>query len=156
PPMLEQARNRLASLGSRATVIEADLSTPNWQTLVAGSCDAVVSGFAIHHLPHERKRALYEEIYSRLNEGGTFINCEHVSSPTPRLERLFDEAMSEHLWEQRRASGDTATREQVLAEYLNRPDRAANILASVEDQCGWLRDIGFQDVDCYWKYFELA
>src|SRR5262249_16999165 len=90
PPMLEQARNRLASLVSRATVIEADLSTPNGQTLVAGSCDAVVSGFAIHHLPHERKRALYEEIYSRLNEGGTFINCEHVSSPTPRLERLFD------------------------------------------------------------------
>ena len=24
------------------------------------------------------------------------------------------------------------------------------------DQCRWLREIGFQDVDCFWKYFELA
>jgi len=39
---------------------------------------------------------------------------------------------------------------------LERPGRAANILASVEEQCRWLRDIGFQDVDCFWKYFELG
>jgi tRNA (cmo5U34)-methyltransferase len=26
----------------------------------------------------------------------------------------------------------------------------------VEDQCRWLRDIGFAEVDCFWKYFELA
>ena len=37
-----------------------------------------------------------------------------------------------------------------------RPDRAANILASVEEQCHWLREIGFKEVDCFWKYFELA
>jgi hypothetical protein len=34
--------------------------------------------------------------------------------------------------------------------------RDANILALVEDQCRWLRQIGFRDVDCFWKYFELA
>ena len=39
---------------------------------------------------------------------------------------------------------------------LERPGRAANILASVEEQCRWLHEIGFQDVDCFWKYFELA
>ena len=46
--------------------------------------------------------------------------------------------------------------EEVRREYVSRSDRADNILALVEDQCGWLRDIGFQDVDCFWKYFELA
>jgi len=44
----------------------------------------------------------------------------------------------------------------MLKQFLERPDRAANILASVEDQCRWLRDIGFVEVDCFWKYFELA
>jgi hypothetical protein len=46
--------------------------------------------------------------------------------------------------------------EEVRREYVSRPDRADNILALVEDQCRWLRDIGFRDVDCFWKYFELA
>ena len=33
---------------------------------------------------------------------------------------------------------------------------AANILAPVEVQCQWLREIGFTDVDCYLKMFEVA
>jgi hypothetical protein len=30
------------------------------------------------------------------------------------------------------------------------------ILAPVDLQCAWLRLIGFQDVDCFFKVFELA
>ncbi len=156
PPMLEQARTRLAAFGPRATLVEVDLATPTWRRAVEGPFDAVVSGFAIHHLPHDRKRSLYEEIHGLLSEGGTFVNCEHVASLSPRVERLFDEAMSDHLWERRRERGEDVTPEQVFREYAERPDRAANILAPVEDQCRWLREIGFTDVDCFWKFFELA
>jgi ubiquinone/menaquinone biosynthesis C-methylase UbiE len=156
PLMLEQARRRLASFGSRATTLEGDLQTPAWQNAVHGPFDVVVSGFAIHHLSHERKRALYREIYARLSEGGVFVNAEHVVSPTARIEEMFNDAMSEHLFETRRQRGEEVTRAQVHQEYLERPDRAANILASVEEQCQWLRDTGFHDVDCFWKYFELA
>jgi len=46
--------------------------------------------------------------------------------------------------------------DQVRREFMERPDRAANILVPVEEQCRWLREIGFRDVDCFWKYFELA
>lgn len=41
-------------------------------------------------------------------------------------------------------------------KYYYRPDKAANILTPVEDQCAWLREIGYVDVDCYLKAFELA
>ena len=78
------------------------------------------------------------------------------ASPTPRVERLFDEAMTDQLYSRRQEKGESVTREQVFQEFLQRPDRAANILASVEEQCQWLRELGFQDVDCFWKYFELA
>jgi hypothetical protein len=91
-----------------------------------------------------------------LSDGGLFLNLEHVSSPTPRGEEISNDAMTEHLYLRRRERGEEVTPEQVRRDFLERPDRAANILASVEEQCGWLRDIGFQDVDCFWKYFELA
>src|SRR5438552_6738970 len=57
PLMLEQARARLASFGPRAQTAEADLLSPAWRAAAPGPFDAVVSGFAIHHLPDERKRA---------------------------------------------------------------------------------------------------
>ena len=99
---------------------------------------------------------LYQEIFDLLSPGGVFLNCEHVASATPRVEQLFDDAMSEHLYLRRKEKGEDVTLEQVRREWMERPDRAANILAPLEDQCRWLREIGFQDVDCFWKYFELA
>jgi cyclopropane fatty-acyl-phospholipid synthase-like methyltransferase len=156
PLMLDQARQRLAKFGQRAATVEADLQGPDWQTSVQGPFDAVLSGFAIHHLTHERKRALYRGIYELLAEGGTFLNAEHVASSTPRVEEIFDDAMADHLFQRRQERGEAVTRQQVHRECLERPDRAANILAPVDEQCQWLRDIGFKDVDCFWKYFELA
>jgi ubiquinone/menaquinone biosynthesis C-methylase UbiE len=156
PLMLEQARQRLAPFDERVRIVEADLGTPAWRDQVSGPFDAVISGFAIHHLPHERKRMLYREIYELLSQGGVFLNAEHVSSPSPRVEEMFDDAMIDHLFQRRRESGESVTHEQVLRDFLQRPDRAANILASVEEQCRWLRELGFRDVDCFWKYFELA
>jgi SAM-dependent methyltransferase len=156
PLMLERARGRLTRFGGRAATAEADLQSPAWRDGVPGPFDAVVSGFAIHHLPDERKQALYREIHGMLADRGGFVNCEHVASPTPEVEGLFNDAMAEHLLQRRRERGEDVTLEQVQREYLERPDRAANILAPVEEQCGWLRAIGFRDVDCFWKYFELA
>src|SRR5205823_2171265 len=156
PLMLEQARARLAPFGTRVTTVEADLGTPIWLNGIHGSFDAIVSGFAIHHLPDARKRALYREIRDLLNSGGVFLNAEHVASAAPRGEEMFNDAMAEHLFQRRRERGEEVTFEQVKRDLLERPDRAANILAPVEEQCAWLREMGFREVDCYWKYFELA
>jgi SAM-dependent methyltransferase len=156
PLMLEQARDRLHKFAGRARTVEADLQLPTWHSGLDRPFDAVISGFAIHHLVDERKRALYQEIFDLLAPGGLFINSEHVASATPWGEELFNDAMVQHLHERRRERGEAVSREEVRREFLERPDRAANILASVEEQCQWLRDIGFEDVDCFWKYFELA
>ncbi len=156
PLMLEQAHQRLAKFSARAQTVEADLQSSDWTKKVRGPFDAVLSSLAIHHLTHERKRTLYEDIYQLVAEGGVFINVEHVSSPTSLVEEISNDAMTQHLYERRREKGDDVTVEQVRRDFLERPDRAANILAPVEDQCRWLREIGFKDVDCFWKYFELA
>jgi tRNA (cmo5U34)-methyltransferase len=130
PAMLEAARKRFAGESS-VSVISHNLDA----VLPAlGKFDAVISCFAIHHLVHERKRALYLEIYDRLNSGGVFCNLEHVASPTPRLHQEFLERIG----------------------FTVETEDPSNKLLDVETQLGWLREIGFVDVDCAWKWRELA
>lgn len=131
PPMLDKLRARFGH-DPRVEVIPHDLSQPLPPSL--GRFDAVVSSFAIHHVSHARKRSLYEEIFPLLSFPGVFANLEHVASPTDSLHARFYEAMNIPLSEE-----DTS-----------------NQLLDVETQLSWLREIGFHDVDCYWKWRELA
>ena len=130
PAMLEAAKKRFAGDSSLA-VITHNLDNPLPDL---GKFDAVISSFAIHHVAHQRKRALYPEIHDLLNAGGVFCNLEHVASPTPSLHEEF-----------LRQIGLTPETED-----------ASNQLLDVETQLQWLREIGFADVDCHWKWRELA
>lgn len=154
-PMLAQAKERLHPFGDRITLLQADLYTPDWQTGLA-TFDVVLSGYCIHHLPDDRKRALYSEIYHRLNPGGCFLNIEHVASSTPWVESLFNESLVDALYQWHITQGGTDSRTEIAQRFVYRDDKQANILAPVEAQCEWLRAIGFQQVDCFFKWFELA
>lgn len=130
PLMLEALRTRFGA-GARVDVVAHDLD----EVLPPlGTFDVVVSSFAIHHLEHDRKRDLYEEVWALLEPGGVFCNLEHVASASPDAHGRFLEAM-----------GITAAQED-----------QSNKLLDVHTQLQWLRAIGFQDVDCYWKWRELA
>ena len=118
--------------------------------------DAIVSGFSIHHQPDRRKRKLYAELFDLLRPAGLFLNLEHVASPTRWLERAHDDLFIDALHAFGQQNGSRNSRAQTAREYHARPDKAANLLAPVERQCAWLRDIGYEDVDCYFKIFELA
>lgn len=154
-PMLDQARQRLQPFGDRVKLVQADLYSPDWQAGL-GEFDAVLSGYCIHHLPDDRKQALYREIYHLLHPGGSFLNIEHVRSTSAWVESLFNDMLVDALYQWNQEQKGTLSREEVGQRFVYREDKAANILAPVEVQCDWLRAIGFQQVDCLFKFFELA
>jgi len=157
-PMLEQAREQLKEYADQLVFENLDYGDPAWINRIQdlGSFDAIVSGYSIHHQPDTRKRQVYEEIYSLLKPEGWFINIEHVASAAQLNINLFENhyVTARYAIEQR--EGGTRTFDQIADEYKNRPDKAANILASTELQCDWLREIGYEEVDCYFRIFELA
>lgn len=154
-PMLEAAQHKLGAFGDRVQFLQADLYTPAWQVGL-GPFDAVLSGYCIHHLPDERKRSLYQEIYDLLVPGGMLINIEHVASASPGLEELFNTALVDSLYQWHQTQPNPLSKQEVATRFVYRDDKEANILASVEIQSQWLREIGFNHVDCYFKFLELA
>jgi tRNA (cmo5U34)-methyltransferase len=93
--------------------------------------DAVVSSLAIHHVSDDRKTALFGEVAQLLAPGGIFANLDVVASPTPALHDRWREEMGVR-------------------------DDASDRLRDVESQLRWLREVGFGDVDCIWKWRSLA
>jgi tRNA (cmo5U34)-methyltransferase len=128
--MLKQAKKRFLK-DPRVQLMVHDLAVPLPREKV-GCFDAVVSSLAIHHLTHERKRQLYEEVFGLLNAEGVFCNFEHVSPASERIHLRFQKEINQSA------------------------DDPSNKLLDVETQLRWLREIGFVDVDCYWKWMEVA
>ena len=94
----------------------------------------VISGLAIHHLPHPRKRELYTEIFGLLRSGGVFLNFEHVASASEELHRRFLAAVG----------------------LSPENDDPANILLDTQTQLKWLKQIGYKNTDTQYKWLEIA
>ena len=77
---------------------------------------------------------LYAEIFGVLLAGGIFCNLEHVASATAQLHQQFLQTL-----------GVTPETED-----------PSNKLLDGETQLTWMREIGFSEVDCHWKWRELA
>ena len=127
-PMLTAARARFAG-DERVTVRQYDLALPITEL---GSFDLIVSGFAIHHLEHARKRELFVEAARILRPGGLFANLEVIQCASESLQRRFYDEIG-------RPDGDPEDR-----------------LAAIEPQLVWMREAGLRNVDCVWRWRGFA
>jgi cyclopropane fatty-acyl-phospholipid synthase-like methyltransferase len=126
--MLELAEQRFAG-HDRVHIRTWDLRD---SIATLGAFDVIISGFAIHHLTHARKRTLFAEIAEQLTPGGSFANLEVVASATPQRHAEF------------------------LAAIGRTADDAEDQLAGVEQQLIWTREAGLTNVDCLWRWRGFA
>ena len=112
---------------------------------VGGGYDLVVSSLMLHHLSHADKRAGFAKLYEALNPGGAVLIRDVVAAATPALDHRYAALWRDTV--QAHGYDDMSWFDEHLAS--DNP-------ASVEDQISWLRDIGFAEVACHWRFLNCA
>lgn len=141
PDMLAQATHRLSIMQTKTYVQSLIDSLP------VGKYDAIVSALAIHHLSDDEKKSLYARIYESLTPNGLFVNAEQILGNSQRQQQLFE---SVHL-ERARALGSSEDEINRAIQRMTH-DRCTPL----REQLTWLEEIGYRDVDCYFRSFRFA
>jgi tRNA (cmo5U34)-methyltransferase len=158
--MLDAARENLAKFAGRVSFVNSDLRTPAWRQAVDGTFDAVVAGFALHAVP-ERIHAIYGEVFGLVRPGGCFLSCDNVSPPGSVTAGLYREARHEVHRENLKAELGTEksieTLEKERRERESAPARqTVSVSYTISEQMDWLKEAGFDEVDCLWKDMRRA
>lgn len=135
PEMLAIAQSRLARFGSRVELSLGSFTDP------LPSVDAVLSAFALHHIPDlEKKTEVYCSIREAVRPGGVFLNNDAAAGPF--WPKLRDE------W-----AGFMATKGFTLEQgYRNLDDWAAeDTYFSVREELHAMTQAGFAEPECFWR-----
>lgn len=140
--MLEQAQQRFRENPHVTFSVQDHL-----QLAVTSEYDLVLSALSIHHLENPRKKALFQKIHDALRENGMFINVDQALAPSDLGELEYERQWLEDV----RANGISETSLEKARERM-REDK--NALLS--DQLLWLNEVGFNEVDCWYKRFRFV
>lgn len=152
------ARQQLQQQPGRIVFGAADLATPGWEEVIHAGApyDAIVSAFALHSLADSRKREVFAELFALLQPGGVFLNIEHVASATRWTESIWDDWLIDAIFGEAIKTSPGRTAAEVAREFYAKTAPSTGKLAPLEVLCDWLREIGFENVECYLKVQELA
>jgi len=140
--MINIARDRFKNVQHFDYVV-ADYTIHKFQE----SFDLIVSSLSIHHLKHRDKQFLYQKIYDLLNPEGIFLNADQVLGPNPA-----NEAEYQRNWMEKIQVGSLSESEKKI--ILDRME--LDNPATLNDNLKWLKNIGYRDVDVYYKYYNFC
>lgn len=141
---LRIAEERLSGYGARIRLKHVDITEFEF----VEKYDLVITSLVFHHLKDKVKIRLYSDICRSMKGGGCLINADFVDSASRYYGQIFDRLRIELM---RRAG---CSEHEIQEKYIEH--RNLEIPVPLEVQLAWLRDAGFTDVECYWKYLNLA
>jgi tRNA (cmo5U34)-methyltransferase len=146
--MMRIGEHEMQPFAGRYSYVEFDMSAGEWPAAIPAALDAVVTSMCVHHLPDERKRGLFAEIYDHLAPGGWYLNFDPVRAEDPLVEAAWqrvndreDPEMANH-------------RAHRTAEEQARWENHVRYIIPLDRQLGYLRSAGFRAIDVYWKQLE--
>jgi len=142
--MLKKAEERFDGK-ENISFLNADFATVN---LPENQYDLVVSGLAIHHLPNELKRQLFEKIARALSPGGWFINADQVLGETDLAEKIYTENWKNHVQQNPNL---TEEEKQSAFERIK-----VDIMAPLKAQLEWLESAGLKNANCYYQHYNFV
>ncbi|MBN1889987.1 MAG: class I SAM-dependent methyltransferase [Thermoflexales bacterium] len=149
PDMLEKARQKLGD--DRVTFIHQSFEEYLDSPVDDQKYDFIFSANAIHHLDWLGKSRMYARLFRELKYGGLFIDIDPVLPTSERSERwqlrMWADWMNEMLHKHK--LGDVGQYDDVPSACRA---KAENKLSTLFDQMQLLGQIGFRDVDCFYKY----
>jgi len=144
PKMLEVASQKLLPYKDRVNLIHSDFGTYEFMR----EYDLAISSMAMHHLPDKDKLKLMKSIHRSLKEEGVFLFGDLIQSPSSYLDKKFFRIWKNYL----RFNG--LSRDEIdlkVKGHLNN-----DLPATLPELLHWMKEAGFRDVDCLWKYFNHA
>jgi len=139
-----KAKQKLSAFDDRAILAVRDIEDFEFNE----NYDLVVTSYVFHHIKNNTQNSIYGSIFEHLNPGGMFINADFVDSSSRYFSTLFDDIRMQYM----RSRGlDEST---IKSDYLDH--RKLEIPMPLEEQIRVLSQIGFSEVECFWKYLNLA
>jgi tRNA (cmo5U34)-methyltransferase len=142
--MLNVAKERFSATSANVELVVQDYA----KGLVAGEYDLVISSVSIHHLSDQEKKVLFARIYSALKPAGVFINIDQIKGSS----KFFQEYYWNDWLKKIRTAG---VEEEKIQESIKRRKKYDKE-STLADQLNWLKEVGFLEVDCLYKYYCMA
>lgn len=110
--------------------------------------DIIFSVIGIHHQTNPGKKKLFKKILSHLNKNGIFIFGDLVTYKDKKKATEMNDKTIDFLIKNAK---DDKRRKEWLYHW-----KKLNILAPLEDQIKWLKDVGFSDVSSEYNCLNTA
>ena len=151
--MLKLGQERNPEVKTPMSFVQGSLESADWLKAVSGSFDAVISSRALHHFTdNQRRRYIFKEVFPLIRSGGCFINADNVRGATKSLSERYKTARDNYLdLFVRETSGGKTNLAEVRAASPNTYHGPHNN-GYLEEEWAWVKETGFEDVDCFWKF----
>jgi tRNA (cmo5U34)-methyltransferase len=148
--MMGAGESELKQFAGRYQYVEFDMLAGEWPVAIPAALDAVVTSLCVHHLPDDRKRGLFAEIFGRLIPGGWYLNYDPITT---------DDAVVKVAWERVNDILDPETahkRQHATPEDLARRENHVRYIIPLDRQLEYLRAAGFEGIDVYFKRLDYV
>ena len=139
--MLDLSKKKLWAYPNRASFQQVDFLTGDY----GGGYDVVFAGLVLHHTDEAGRRTFFKRILSKMNAGGILLCRDIVRGATANLTQEYEKLWNLYM----RAQGEDS-------QLWSGKFQAKDPLSTVSDQQKWMRESGFIDVGCHWRYLNFA